>query len=55
MFLGDVPVVLLGPVWGDDEQLVYLAVRQLVVGVLLHTLGEPAHHPARCEEIVQGK
>jgi hypothetical protein len=40
----DVPVVLLGPVWGDDEQLVDLAVRQLVVGVLLHALGEPAHH-----------
>ncbi len=43
----DVPVVLLGPVWGDDEQLVDLAVRQLVVGVLLHALGEPAHQASQ--------
>jgi hypothetical protein len=43
MCLADVPVVLLGPVRGDDEQLVDLAVRQLVVGVLLHALREPAH------------
>jgi hypothetical protein len=47
MCLVDIPVVLLGPVWGDDEQLVDLAVRQLVVGVLLHTLGEPAHQTSR--------
>ena len=33
--------MLLGPVWRDDEQLVDLPVRQLVVRVLLHTLREP--------------
>ena len=37
----DLPVMLLGPVWRDDEQLVDLPVRQLVVRVLLHTLREP--------------